>query len=354
MVSSFEKFKRQQEANANQNSSSALSIKPQSWNIYVKQNSQDGSTSINVNLRNVPNADKDHTTINVNSFQFVVLTAMQIATGNANNMGFTRVTSNVTNSGYFNVRGVDEDNTSHPLGLYRGRNLRDAKAWSQLRLFGILRAVDGEGPAKNATLNQYFGNQPLPVIMDLTFDKQNELMDAIKAGRYDYEKLIGQSITVTAGKDESLTAKHHGRTYYLPIYQVSELTDDQQAKMDEYAKEPISELLKFNEEVNKQDELYKKIYDAGITGQAGGQLIARLNEAGVTLDNLSSYVAEQGGWANLGGQNAAPSVTPEESTTPTPAPQDTPTPSPAPTADDSQDDNDDDANTNLADDELPF
>lgn len=355
MVSSFEKFKRQQEENASQNSSNMLGIKPQSWNIYVKQNAQQGTTSINVNLRNMPNATKDHEIIDVDSFQFVVLTAMQIATANANNMGFARVTSNVTNKGYFNVRGVDEDNTSHPLGLYRGRNLRDAKAWSQLRLFGILRAVNGEGPAKNEVLNQYFDNQPLPVIMDLTFDKQNLLMDTIKANRYDFEALVGQSITITAGKNEDNTVKRHRQTLYLPNLEVTKLTDDQEEKMDAYAKDPINELLAFNEAVNKQDELYKKVYDAGITGQEGGQLLARLNEAGVTADNLSQYVAEQGGWANIGGQSEAPSVTPTAAPQTSQPEMPSPAPAPAPAADESTEStDDDDANTNLADDELPF
>lgn len=364
MVSSFEQFKRQQEQNASQSNANRLSIRPQSWSVSLKQNSQDGTTNINFNLRNVPNAKEDYKNVNVDSFEMVVLTAMQIANGNAQGLGFSRITSNVTNKGLFNVRGVDEDNTSHPLGLYRAQKLRDAQAWSQLRLFGILRAVNDAAPSKLPEINEYYGNNPIPVVMDLTFDKQNVLMDAVHAANhYQFEALIGQSIKVTAGKNQKLTAKHHGRTYYLPIFSIKKLTEEEENKMDQYAANPIKELLHFNDDVNKQDDLYQEILDAGISGKPAGELVNQLGEAGVTVDTLPKYVAEHGGWANLGGTTATPSVTPTAAPTATPtaaptaAPQtSTPSPAPQPAASEAPAENTDSTEENkpLADDELPF
>lgn len=362
-MSSFDYFRKQQEDNNTQNSSSRVPSRPQGWAISLKHNAQDGSTSLSLNLRNIQSVDKDYENVPVDSFEFVVMTAMQMVSANAQSLGFNRVTSNATNKGYFDIAGFDENRTRKDLGLYSSKSMRaDKRFWTHPRLYGILRAVNDQNPTAIPQLNQYFGQGALPVVMDLTFDKQNKLMEVIHASRYDLEALVGKSIKVTSSKTAG-TVNHHGRNYYQPQFDVTTLTSEEEDKMNSYAKQPIDQLMAFNKAVNKQDDLLAYIFESGLQGENAAQLLDELSDANITTkESATDFINQHGGWVAYTGQQPTtgmPSATPTPQAAPTVAPQTAsqtapqPEPAPAPQATQAPASNDTKMEK-LNDDALPF
>lgn len=359
-MSSFDYFRKQQEANSAQNNSARVPSRPQNWAITLKHNAQTGQTSLSLNLRNRQDIDEDYQNIDVNSYEFVVLTAMQMAKANSEQLGFTRVSSNATNKGYFDVAGMTEDRTRTDLGLYNSEMLfQTKKYWSQPRLYGILRAVNDANPTAVPELRNYFGDGALPVVMDLTFAKQNQLMKILNKNRYDLESLVGKSIKVTASKTAG-TTKSHGRQYYQPDFSVTSLSKDDEAKMTEYAKEPIDELMTFNEQINKQDDLYAYIFESGLRGTDASELLDQLSTAGVTSkEQAIDFITQHGGWASYTGATASetPSVTPSvtsQTTTQTTTAPAQPQPAPQPTVQPTEPESNDTEMEDLSSGELPF
>ncbi len=254
MANGFNFFKKELQKHQSAGTSARAPKAPANWAIYLKQNMQDGSTNITVNLRNLDNASDDYENISVKSFEFAALTAMWTARGNASQMGFSRIDSNLSNARIYDINGVNENNTYSDLGLYTYRDVMNERRFcEQIRIFGILRAIDGQAPSKNPVIAQYFGDQPLPVIMDLTYEKQQTLMNALNVRQYDISEISGQVIRVTAQKDKNLTTKHNNRTYFLPVFTTKAMTEDQQEKMSEYADKQINELITFSKTIDSQD-----------------------------------------------------------------------------------------------------
>ena len=301
MANGFNFFKKELQKHQSAGTSARAPKAPANWAIYLKQNMQDGSTNITVNLRNLDNASDDYENISVKSFEFAALTAMWTARGNASQMGFSRIDSNLSNARIYDINGVNENNTYSDLGLYTYRDLmNERRFWEQIRIFGILRAIDGQAPSKNPVIAQYFGDQPLPVIMDLTYEKQQTLMNALNVRQYDISEISGQVIRVTAQKDKNLTTKHNNRTYFLPVFTTKAMTEDQQEKMSEYADKQINELINFSKTIDAQDEMLEYIHNSGFSGKGASQVLETLFNNGVnTKAKAEAYVQDQGGWASL-------------------------------------------------------
>ena len=322
-MSSFDYFRQQQEENSAQNTSARVPSRPQGWGVTLKHNAQNGDTSLSLNLRSRSDVDQDYVNVPVDSYEFVVMTAMQMGTANAESLGYTRVSSNVTNSGYFDIAGFTEDRTRKDLGLFNQQMLyQEHKYWSQPRLFGILRGLNGQAPASVPQIAQYFGTGAIPVVMDLTFDKQAQLMKVIGVPRYDLKALVGKSIKVTKSQTAG-QVKRHGRQYYQPDFQVTTLTADQEAKMNDYAKDVVDQLIAYNKRINTQDDLYAYIFESGLKGTAASQLLDQLSDANITTkEGATEFIQQHGGWtAYTGVQPASPSVTPSVAPTTTPQPQ---------------------------------
>lgn len=346
-MSSFDYFRQQQEENSAQNTSSRVPSRPQGWGVTLKHNAQNGDTSLSLNLRNRSDADQNYLNVPVDSYEFVVMTAMQMATANAEPMGYTRVSSNVTNSGYFDIAGFTEDRTRKDLGLFNQQLLfQEHKYWSQPRLFGILRAVNDQNPAAVPEVAKYFGTGAIPVVMDLTFDKQAQLMKVIGVPRYDLKSLVGKAIKITKSKTAG-QVKRHGRQYYQPDFQATTLTPDDEAKMNTYAKDVIDQLIDYNKRINVQDDLYAYIFESGLKGTAASPLLDQLSDANITTkEGAIDFINQHGGWTTYTGTqpagpsvtpNAAPSAAPQPQAAPqadptvTPQPQPQPAPAPQPT-----------------------
>lgn len=309
-MSSFDYFQKQAQAGRMSTGSNRVPIRPQGWDITLKQNMQNGQTSINLNLRNIDVAgDKQFENVNVDSFEFVALMVYQLATGNAQRRGVNSILSNITNKHIFAVSVQDFNNQTKPYGLYSQRELSTDKFWEHPRIFGILRAVNGQNPNAFPALQQYFGQGPYPVVMDLTFDKENELTKIIGARQNDLSGIIGKAIKVTKSQTAG-TVQRQRTTYYLPDFQVTPLTDDQKAKMDQYASQQMQQLIAYDKQVNAQDDLYETIHQNGIVGTNAASLLDDINNAGIsTVEQLTTFINNHGGWAAYTGAQMPASPT---------------------------------------------
>lgn len=357
MAISFNDFK--QFNTPQQNNNGFRGRAPQGWFVYGKHDSRNGQASIFINAHEENGQNVDRQAIDVDSFEFVPLIAMQTVSGSAGNIENYSGTFSLNN--IYNVVKTSrkqDDNSITDMGLYRGGNeTRDLGVYSQYRLFGILRAVNGKAPNKLPQLNAIFGNTAIPVIVDLNWHKWTMLQDkANVTNRYDLTAVTAKDIVFEGGKDHG-QYKTSIQDYYSPEFIVNPLDDEHQAKMSEYAQDRLKEVADFAKQVQERDQFYNDLYKIK-HGQESAGLLNQVAQLGITdMQSLKAYQEANGGLNGLinvlnGATTSATTTpaTPAQPSAPAPQPAQPTTPAPQPSPEPNFTDNtiDDD------DDDLPF
>lgn len=269
----------------------AVPVRPSQNMAILKHDARDGS--LKILLPNDANGDR-RDDIHVKEVEFVALPMMGKVAGE--NIG-----SNVTLSNLYDVYSYGKFGKSFGImtgsGLFNSTNqeLNSARARVVRRLFGVLRSVNGSGPANNEDLADVFGDTAIGCYIDLPYKKYEPLQSAVSAmPNATSGSISGLLVKLSGSKKKEYsyqvtTNLGDTKTNYLPVWEVNELPAESKQKFAEYAQDFLKEFSKWRNDVKKNDAFLGMV--AGRVSMDPGT-VDKLRDLDVTWENYEEKVAE--------------------------------------------------------------
>lgn len=296
---------------AQQTSGNRVGRAPQNWNVYLKHDARSGHLSMLINS-NDPQND-DYQTVDLKEAEFASIIILTSTSTSSNFKGSNSINSTMTAGNVVNVSKTDMNNNYVSLGLYQlgGRSAAEGLR-TQYRVYGILRSVNGQAPSKTPEINAAFGNNAVPVMMDLTYSKYHTLLNEANASSANQitganAKFIKIEEDTHTSHEVTIRSQNQHVKLFDPKFTVSPVSEESQQKMAAYAEAPMESLMTFMKEIQKRDKFFQLLFQAGKSGEKYASIVNDLAGQGVTdVDSLKKHVEQIGGWANLGAAPAMP------------------------------------------------
>lgn len=263
-----------------------LSVRPTQEMVVIKHDSRVGAVSLII-PDNDPNDRKSRgSVIDVNEVEFVPLTMVSMAKGE-------NIQSNASFADAFDVYKYNDRGQSTSLGIFDRNGAYEAVGTSSsYRIVGVLRSVNGAGISTlDNALSEKFGSNPVPAYLDLTYAKLKQL-DSI-----DPNHGAGSIVKLTTGKNRDLVQVTTRATYFLPLFEVTEMDKKTSDKFEAYITDFLVEVQTWIDAIREND---KKLVELKNHGLARPNVVNDLRKIGIdSYDDLATRVKE------LGGDNAS-------------------------------------------------
>lgn len=297
------------DAGVQQKQSTRLPRTPEGFSVYGKHDSRDGSVKLHIQLPNTDDNSDNYTDVDVDGFEFVAIVTYGTQNGNPQADGREYdggVITGLSKRGIYDIYGGSNANgqfSSTSLGIYQaGNDTRELGLRSQYRIFGVLRSVNGKAPKSVPELAQLFNDGPVPIVVDLNYHKEMELVKtATPMESYPKPSVYqGKLISYSGGKAKELKYNNGHQNVFNPVFKVTEMSAEQLTKMEEYCQPVLEVVTEYDRKVDVHDQLLKTLYNNGFKGKNSVGLINKLGDADIAnADDLNEYLQKHGGFANL-------------------------------------------------------